>query len=401
MEGAEVGLMLACIVFFLAACYVTYLMWKGAKWKGTAIKDKDREDFETRELKVSHNYYMGIWLRLVEGSKTGSYDVYKLMLNKDQTDALAKEVKSPWCRTYRPAQQIFSDSGSAAVRTMIMGQHSTLYRQKGFRRCSTLYVSTKEMLFHHLGVNPYSKNTKVQMFTYVLLPCAEFRFSSTSKNLLRDGLSKHAVHANCAEEVIYAGEFNFMDGCLFIDNASGTFSPDKNHLPVVRDFLAQHFKGLPVGYLDFKAREQFFDDLKAGKGFGDYNRYHESVIVAEVLDPEDRKVRMDSIKSEKRKTRELESMKLGSSNFGTTSKKPDSQKQATFSSPNELDIPLIEMSPSKPPPDVPPPEHTAIVIPAQPIGASMPLDRSTPKWVDVQETYEAFVYHAFSDDGTE
>ena len=394
MKGIEIGLIISCVVMFLAGVYLTYIMWIGAKWRGATKKGKDREDFETREMKVSHNYFMGVWLRLVEGSRSGSYDMYKLLLDKQQTTVLYQQVKSPWCRTYRAAQQIFSDPGSAAVRKMINGQHSTLYRQAGFRRSSTLYISTKELLFQYLGINPYSKT--LQMFTYVLLPCSELRFSTTGKNALRDVLSKHAVHANCIEEVIYAGEFNFMDGCLFIDNASGTFSPNKKYLPIVRDFVAQHFKGLPVGFMDFTQREDFFKDMKDGKGFGSYNRHHESVVVAQVLDPHERRVRLDSLKKEKRKSRELQSVKsVGGVQF--SSEKP------TFSSPQKFDSPFIEMSPTKVIPNIAPPpeaqpEHTAVVIPT---GAGLPIDKNTPEWVGVEESYEAFVYHAFSDDGLE
>ena len=48
---------------------------------------------------------------------------------------------------------------------------------------------------------------------------------------LVDIWSKHALHANCSREVVYAGEFLIRYGNeghqLVIDNNSGTYGPDK------------------------------------------------------------------------------------------------------------------------------------------------------------------------------
>ena len=52
-----------------------------------------------------------------------------------------------------------------------------------------------------------------------------FRFSETGIAKATDYFSKHAMHANAAEEVIYAGEFHvILEGgvyTLYLDNNSG------------------------------------------------------------------------------------------------------------------------------------------------------------------------------------
>lgn len=59
------------------------------------------------------------------------------------------------------------------------------------------------------------------------------------------------MHANCEENVRYAGEFHIQkkdDGryCLVVDNNSGTYSPDKNDLPTLAALFEKNFPGLDV-----------------------------------------------------------------------------------------------------------------------------------------------------------
>ena len=69
-------------------------------------------------------------------------------------------------------------------------------------------------------------------------------------------ISKHAMHANCARDVIYAGEFHVQrtpDGNnykLIIDNNSGTFAPDLNDLPKLEQLFRKNFPGLLVEAYD-------------------------------------------------------------------------------------------------------------------------------------------------------
>lgn len=79
--------------------------------------------------------------------------------------------------------------------------------------------------------------------------------------------SKHALHSNCAESVWYSGELhprpdggwdNFNDDILddqvdwelVIDNNSGTYSPDKDLLPILKALLENNFPGFTIHALD-------------------------------------------------------------------------------------------------------------------------------------------------------
>jgi hypothetical protein len=72
-------------------------------------------------------------------------------------------------------------------------------------------------------------------------------------HLIRDFTSKHAMHANCDEDVRYAGEFHIhkkQNGkfVMYIDNNSGTYSPNELDLPVVAGLLEKNFPGLRVDW---------------------------------------------------------------------------------------------------------------------------------------------------------
>jgi len=84
-----------------------------------------------------------------------------------------------------------------------------------------------------------------------------FNFSETGAPFGKDFMSKHAMHANCAEEVYYAGEFVILkdhdQGCfkLIIDNNSGTFAPAKENLPKLKRVFERNFPFLCVEVLSF------------------------------------------------------------------------------------------------------------------------------------------------------
>jgi hypothetical protein len=72
-------------------------------------------------------------------------------------------------------------------------------------------------------------------------------------------MSKHAMHANCATSVVYAGEMCVMqqEGAqpnwpvqhryrLVVDNNSGTYAPSKEGLPRLQHLLQVCFPGLIV-----------------------------------------------------------------------------------------------------------------------------------------------------------
>eukprot|EP00611_Tribonema_gayanum_P009146 TRINITY_DN1889_c0_g1_i2.p1 TRINITY_DN1889_c0_g1~~TRINITY_DN1889_c0_g1_i2.p1 ORF type:complete len:199 (-),score=85.02 TRINITY_DN1889_c0_g1_i2:514-1110(-) len=102
---------------------------------------------------------------------------------------------------------------------------------------------------------------KVVPFTYVLLESGVMRFSQTQHKdmdaLLQlpssvDFMSKHAVMADGAESVVYAGELFVLvrrrHHILVIDNGSGTYAPGDAHgeLKRLEGLLVRNFPGLVV-----------------------------------------------------------------------------------------------------------------------------------------------------------
>jgi hypothetical protein len=92
-------------------------------------------------------------------------------------------------------------------------------------------------------------------YTYVIVDCLAagqrrylFRFSETGVKLAKDYLSKHAMHANGAGEVVYAGEFHVAEeggeNVLVLDNNSGLHLPP--HLDIRRDCLLRNQMEIPV-----------------------------------------------------------------------------------------------------------------------------------------------------------
>jgi hypothetical protein len=108
-------------------------------------------------------------------------------------------------------------------------------------------------------VNYGVRDGKPRMFTYVLMP-ERLYMSETGPGVLLDMSSKHAMHANASEEVVYSGELhirgkhigNEQHHILVLDNNSGTYAPDSRYLPKLRDVFKLNFLNLEVEVYDFK-----------------------------------------------------------------------------------------------------------------------------------------------------
>lgn len=114
---------------------------------------------------------------------------------------------------------------------------------------------------------------KPAVYTYIISASDDsLRFSETGAAFFVDFLSKHALHANCAEKVRYSGEFhprpaggweNFSDETqdeaveweFVVDNNSGTYSPDPELLPSLKALLEYNFPGMKVVALDHNESE--------------------------------------------------------------------------------------------------------------------------------------------------
>jgi hypothetical protein len=95
-------------------------------------------------------------------------------------------------------------------------------------------------------------------FTYVLLQDS-MRFSETGAAFLSDIMSKHAMHAGAAAEVLMSGEFVlFPDATapggmrVVLDNNSGTYAPPVTLLANMAQLLEANFTGLVVETMDRK-----------------------------------------------------------------------------------------------------------------------------------------------------
>lgn len=165
-------------------------------------------------------------------------------------------------------------------------QHQRIYN---FDR-STLYGQFREpcrefaqkfLEFAHFGQGG-------RIFTYVITLDGQLRFTETGKEFGIDMLSKHTMHSDVSIYIAYSGEFFLRrritrrrprspsshvetefpvddddqsgealepsndpaDYELFIDNDSGTYRPNAEKLPLLKQFIASNFPGLHVTTLD-------------------------------------------------------------------------------------------------------------------------------------------------------
>ncbi|KAF3188919.1 hypothetical protein TWF225_003291 [Orbilia oligospora] len=130
-----------------------------------------------------------------------------------------------------------------------------------------------------------------KLFTFVITTNGEWRFCETGDEYKINHLSKHGMHSNGEEKVAWSGEFFIRfdkdvtvedvkdakmyarDGeqakaggekaniagvqpqgrwKIYLDNDSGTYSPDKGKVDTFREFMAQNLKGIEVVVKNFK-----------------------------------------------------------------------------------------------------------------------------------------------------
>lgn len=123
-----------------------------------------------------------------------------------------------------------------------------------------------------------------KLFTFVITTNGEWRFCETGDEYKINHLSKHGMHSNGEDKVVWSGEFFVrfekditqentkdakmyardrerakVDGIqpqgrwkIYLDNDSGTYSPDKENIATFRELMAQNLKGIEVVVKDFK-----------------------------------------------------------------------------------------------------------------------------------------------------
>ena len=172
-------------------------------------------------------------------------------------------------------------------------QHARIYNYDR----STVYGSfaepCTEMTKQFLDLVHYDEGARI--FTYVLTLDGQWRFTETGPQFGIDLLSKHTMHSDVNIYVAFAGEFfirrlrnspaagatsgdspeddavrpekskhhhRIGQYQLVIDNDSGTYRPNQDTLPLLREFLESNLPGLRVMTLSCVADEEKMNKMK-------------------------------------------------------------------------------------------------------------------------------------------
>ena len=216
---------------------------------------------------------MGLLTSKPDDANSRLYSTWKLFL--PNTQLYFGDIRQGWNRNYKSAQSIFQGPTSIAVRSGIQAGHRMLYARtinNGFG----VIESQQNILSLLQGggeTSPHRHRVKPAVYTFIISSeDFSFRFSETGAAFFVDFASKHALHSNCAETVIYSGEFHprprggwaaFTDTIpddqieweLVIDNNSGTYAPDKAVLPRLQAYLQDNLFGITVFALDHEDPE--------------------------------------------------------------------------------------------------------------------------------------------------
>ncbi|KAJ5124594.1 uncharacterized protein N7515_008419 [Penicillium bovifimosum] len=197
-------------------------------------------------------------------------------------------------------------------------QHQRIYNFDRTTLHGSFLTPCREFSQKFLEFAHYGQGGRI--FTYVLTLDGQLRFTETGKEFGIDMLSKHTMHSNVSIYIAYSGEFflrrrnrhrrNSPEGhteCaetaesstvptdkfpvgedethnedkdlqqteegvlistdpadyeLFIDNDSGTYRPNPEKLPLLREFISSNFPGLHVTTLDCQGDAERMGKLK-------------------------------------------------------------------------------------------------------------------------------------------
>ncbi|CAG7953879.1 unnamed protein product [Penicillium salamii] len=197
-------------------------------------------------------------------------------------------------------------------------QHQRIYNFDRTTQHGSFLTPCRELAQKFLEFAHYGQGGRI--FTYVLTLDGQFRFTETGKEFGIDMLSKHTMHSDVSIYIAYSGEFflrrrkyrhrhnspegraeraeaesntvptdeypveedqaqlengdldqseegipistNPADYELFIDNDSGTYRPNAEKLPLLREFMSSNFPGLHVTTLDCQADAERMGKLK-------------------------------------------------------------------------------------------------------------------------------------------
>ncbi|GFR48321.1 hypothetical protein Agub_g10204 [Astrephomene gubernaculifera] len=156
-----------------------------------------------------------------------AYAAYKLRL-AGVRKFFSEGATQHWNEKYDKARMIFHSSTMMAA---VQAQHAVLYADNGqakFR--GTLRCGGDLVSLLHGGVRAAQR----RYYTYCLLEDGSMCFSETGAAFFSDFMSKHAMHAGCADKVVFAGEFCLLPPGMppvFPHPAASTSSSPSTHTP--------------------------------------------------------------------------------------------------------------------------------------------------------------------------
>ncbi|CAF1641394.1 unnamed protein product, partial [Didymodactylos carnosus] len=200
------------------------------------------------------------------------YSTFKIQLRRISS-YLPIEKRQKWNIKYKAAQTIFQGPLSSCVQSSIKIAHQMLYAKTTTTEYGLLSNGDGHEVWRLFMDRHANNRIKPCIYTYVIDDYI-WRFSETGVEFFIDIASKHALHANAAETVRYAGEmhprprdgwqeyrdnvdseFEGREWELVIDNNSGTYAPDPLLLDNLKALLKFNFPSLSVIVYDYKDPE--------------------------------------------------------------------------------------------------------------------------------------------------
>jgi hypothetical protein len=173
-------------------------------------------------------------------------------------------------------------------------QHARIYNFDRSTESGSFEKPCKEMTSKFLELVHHDQGGRI--YTYVLLLDGQWRFTETGKEFGIDLLSKHTMHSDVSIYIAFSGEFfvrrlsnpnKDMDKQkthppddlerglphgeatddpsyyeLVMDNDSGTYRPNKDLLPKLKEFLEKNLPGLKIKVLDCMSDKDELDKMK-------------------------------------------------------------------------------------------------------------------------------------------
>ncbi|MCJ1313413.1 hypothetical protein MMC25_007091 [Agyrium rufum] len=173
-------------------------------------------------------------------------------------------------------------------------QHSRIYNYDRSTTYGSLPFPSKDLTKQFLDLVHYDQGGRI--YTYVLTLDGQWRFTETGKEFGIDLLSKHTMHSDVAIYIAWSGEFFIrrlknawkdpedqdthppvdMSGGppeddppkdpsyyqLVIDNDSGTYRPNAELLPLLKEFMHKNLPGLKITTLDCRKDEEKMGKMK-------------------------------------------------------------------------------------------------------------------------------------------